>query len=97
MRALGRGQCCAVGEDAGVDHQQLVGRSRFAPEHDPTESHLSINVQDQLGQLRLADAVLERRPKFDNLRILVFGFQGFQMQIIIDAQLACVGCCSDGL
>ena len=61
------------------------------------ESHLRIDGEDQLGQLHLADAVIERRPKLDDARILVLSFQGLQMQIIIDAQLACLGCCGDAL
>ncbi len=29
--------------DAGIDHQQLVGRARLTSEHDPAKAHLGVN------------------------------------------------------
>jgi hypothetical protein len=43
----------------GIGHQQFLVRPRLAPEHDPAEPHLGIHGQDDLGQLHLADALIE--------------------------------------
>ena len=43
-----------------MDHQQLVGRTRFVAEHDPAEPDLGIDREDQLGKLCFADAPIER-------------------------------------
>ncbi len=58
--------------DAGIDHQQLVGRARFTPEHDPAKPHLGVNGQNHLGQLHLTNAVIQSRAQLGNLWVFVF-------------------------
>jgi len=48
--SVSRRQRRAVREDAGIDHQQLTGRTWLASEHDPTEAHLRIDLQDEFRQ-----------------------------------------------
>jgi hypothetical protein len=59
---------------------------RFATEHEPTEAHLGIDLEQQLRQLRLADPVIERGAQLDQFRFLLLGRQGRQMQLVVDAQ-----------
>jgi hypothetical protein len=89
--AFCRRQARAVSENSRVDHQQLGCRAGLAPQHDPAESHLCIHLQDGLGQLHLADLMVERIPKRGHLRGLFVCGQGGQVQLIIDAQGAGAG------
>jgi hypothetical protein len=88
---LGRRERGAVGEDAGVDHQELVGRPRLAAEHDPAEADLGVDGEDQLRQLRLADASIERGAQLGELRILVLGCERREVQLVVDAKRAGLG------
>ena len=72
-------------QDAGIHHQQFLVGTRFATEHDPAEAHLGIDLEQQLRQLRFADPMIERGAQLDQLRLLFFGRQGRQMQLVVDA------------
>ena len=50
------------------------------------EAHLGIDLQQQIRQLRFADPVIERGAQLDQLRLLFFGRQGCQVQLVIDPQ-----------
>ncbi len=77
-----------MGQDAGVDHQQFFDRARLAPEHDPTEADLRIGGQDDLGQLRLADALVQAGAQPLDLGVFLLGGQWRQMQIVVHPQRA---------
>ena len=81
-------------EDAGVSHEQLLAGPRFAPEHDPAEADLCIDGQDDLGQLHLADALIEPRAQPGDFGILLVGGQRRQVQLVVHAQRA--GACGLG-
>jgi hypothetical protein len=84
-RRLGRRHRGAMGQDAGIHHQQFLLRTRFATEHEPTKAHLGIDLEQQLRQLRLADPVIERGAQLDQFRLLLRSRQGRQMQLVVDA------------
>ena len=86
----------AMGQDAGIHHQQFLLRTGFATEHDPTEAHLGIDLEQQLRQLRFADPMIECGAQLDEFRLLFLGRQGRQMQLIVDAQLTGLGGFGDG-
>ena len=48
-----------MGQDAGIYHQQFLLGTRFATEHEPTEAHLGIDLEQQLEELRVTIAGLE--------------------------------------
>jgi hypothetical protein len=96
-RAFGRRQARAVRQDPGVGHEQFLPGSRFTPEHDPAESHLGIHGQDHLGQLHLADALIEPSPQLDDFGVLLIGGQRRQVQLVVNAQCAGTGGRRDGV
>ncbi len=57
IHVLDRGQTGAVGHDSGIVHQQLVGRPRSPPDHDPALAHLSVNGQNHVRQLHRPNAI----------------------------------------
>ena len=91
-RAFDRSQTGAVGHDAGIDHQQLVGRARLTSEHDPAKAHLGVNGQNHFRQLNLTDAVIQSRAQLGHFWVFVLCGQWRQMEFIIHAQYATAGC-----
>ncbi len=78
--------------DAGIDHQQLVGRARLTSEHDPAKAHLGVNYQNHFRQLNLTDAVIQSRAQLGHFWVFVLCGQWRQMEFIIHAQYATAGC-----
>ncbi len=74
-------------QDTGIHHQQFFVGPWFATEHDPAEAHLGIDFQKQIRQLRLADPVIECGAQLDQLRLLLLGRQGCQVQLVIDLEV----------
>jgi len=91
-RAFDRCQTGSMGHDAGIDHQQLVGRARLTPEHDPAEADLGVNGQNHFRQLHFTDAMVQGRAQFRDFRVFVLCGQCRQMEFIIHAQHA-TACC----
>jgi hypothetical protein len=75
-----------VGEDPGVDHQQFVGRARFSAEHDPAEAHFGIDAKNELRQLCFTDPSIKSGTQLGDFRILLFGGERREVQLVIDAQ-----------
>ncbi len=92
-RGLGRRERGAVGEDAGIDHQQLVGRAGLAAEHDPAEAHFGVDREDELRELCLADTPVEGGTELREFGILLLVKQarpvpdGFAMHVQIAEEL----------
>ena len=82
---LGRRHRGAMGQDAGIHHQQFLVGTWFATEHDPAEVHMGIDFQQQIRQLRFADPVIECGAQLDQFWLFFLGSQGRQMQLVVDA------------
>jgi hypothetical protein len=84
--ALDGAQAGAVGQDAGIDHQQFVGSAWFPTEHDPAEPHLGINGQDHFGQLHFPNAMIQSRAQLGHLRVFIFSGQCRKVEFVVNAQ-----------
>ena len=68
--------------------QQLLGTARLAPQHQPAETHLRINRQNELWQLHGVDALLELVSQRRHLLSFFFGRQGCEVKLVVYVQLS---------
>lgn len=76
----------AVGEDAGIHHDELCGRARLAAVHQPAVADLGIDGEHDLRQLCLTDAPVEDDPQPIDLRVLRLGGERRQVQRRVNGQ-----------
>ena len=69
-----------MGQDPGIDHQQLFTGSWFSPQHDPAEANLGVDGPDEFRQLGFAHAAVQGGAQLAQLGIIRKGFQGREMQ-----------------
>ena len=79
-RRFGGRQCRTVRQHTGIDHDQLIGRARLAPEHQPAVVDLCIDREHQLRQLGFSDAPVKQRTELCKLQIVRFSHNRCEVQ-----------------